>query len=169
MFHWADAPSETLNEKYPLHMYPLLTNQHKNADVSFFDFRFHIPEIIGCSVQNWHPFLGGGNYGTAQILNLNYDTVHMLHLTNVTAHIKDLKHVTAHILNLNYITAHILLLNYSTAYILHLTYITVYIFGLNYITAHMLDLNYITVHRFALNLQLCSTSMRSLYPSSHYP
>ena len=35
----ADASSYTLNEKYPEHPHPLLTTQHKNADVSVFHLR----------------------------------------------------------------------------------------------------------------------------------
>ena len=61
VFHWADAPSETLNEWFPHHPHPLLTSQHRHADVSFFDLRFYIPEITGVRSSKLPPLRKSGD------------------------------------------------------------------------------------------------------------
>ena len=61
VFHWADAPSETLTEWSPHHPHLLLTNQHKNADVSFIDLRSYIPEISWVRSSKLPPLLRGGD------------------------------------------------------------------------------------------------------------
>ena len=44
--------------KSPLHPHLLLTNQHKNADVSFIYLGSFYQKSRGCGLQNCHPFLG---------------------------------------------------------------------------------------------------------------
>ena len=60
IFRVFDAPSETVNEQSSHHPHLLLTSQHKNADVSFFDLRLYIPEITGVRSSKLPPLLKGG-------------------------------------------------------------------------------------------------------------
>ena len=70
VFDWNDhlpplcprPPSYALNEIYPHRLHSLLTNQHKNADVSLFDLRSCIPEkITVVRFSKLPPLLRGGD------------------------------------------------------------------------------------------------------------